>query len=146
MPGSWTKTFHLLWYALFQVLNIEPNIRERWHCYNPSTTTPIFSLNIETFWWIWDSKDSLVIGSWLWLLIIRQGGRSWQPFGEEKNGQKSFRQAGIFYFCDKCVVFARNGKFGNSIQYNMQYVPCHRPLFAQETLFLTQRSTFLPSC
>ena len=81
MPGAWTKIFHLFWCALFQVLNIEPKIRERWHCYNPSTTTPIFSLNIETFWWIWDSKDSLVIGSWLWLMITRQGGRSWQPFG-----------------------------------------------------------------
>ena len=49
-----------------------------------------------------------------------QGGRSWQPFGEGKNGHKSFRQARVCYFREKCVVFVRN-----SIQYNMQYVPCN---------------------
>ena len=42
-----------------------------------------------------------------------QGGRSWQPFGEGKNGQKPFRQACICYFRDKCVVFARSCKFAN---------------------------------
>ena len=72
-----------------------------------------------------------------------QGGRSWQPFGEGKNGHKSFRQARICYFCEKCVVFACNCKFANSIQYNMQYVLCNSALHAQETLFMTQKSTFL---
>ena len=89
-------------------------------------------------WWIWDSKDSMVIRSWLWLIITRQGGRSWQPFREDKNSHKSFRQARICYFRDKCVVFACNCKFANSIQYNIQYVPCNKALFAEETLFLTQ--------
>ena len=51
-----------------------------------------------------------------------QGGRSWQPFGEGKNGRKKICQARIYYFCDKCVVFARNCKFAKLIQYNMQYV------------------------
>ena len=41
-----------------------------------------------------------------------QGGRSWQPFGEGH----------------KCVVFARNCKFANLIQYNMQYIPCYSAL------------------
>ena len=42
-----------------------------------------------------------------------QGGRSWQLFGEGKNGHKSFRQARLCYFRDKCVVFERNRKFAN---------------------------------
>ena len=51
-----------------------------------------------------------------------QGGRSWQPFGEGKNGHTSFRQARFCYFCDKCVVFERICKFTNLNQYNMKYV------------------------
>ena len=39
-----------------------------------------------------------------------QGGRSWQPFGERKNAHKSFRQARIYYFRDKCVVFVHDCK------------------------------------
>ena len=30
----------------------------------------------------------------------------------------------IYYFRDKCFVFARNRKFANLTQYNMQYIPC----------------------
>ena len=48
--------------------------------------------------------------------ISAQGGRSWQPFGEGKNGHANFRQARICYFRDKCVVFARNLKFSNLTQ------------------------------
>ena len=54
---------------------------------------------------------------------FQQGGRSWQPFGEGKNGQKNFRQSSIYFFCDKCIVFARNYKFANLTQYNLQYLP-----------------------
>ena len=54
---------------------------------------------------------------WTW-----QGGRSWQPFGEGKNGHKIFRQAHIYSFRDKCVVFARKRKFANLTQSNMQYI------------------------
>ena len=39
---------------------------------------------------------------------VEQGGRSWQPFLEGKNGHENFRQAHIYYFRDKRVVFARN--------------------------------------
>ena len=39
-------------------------------------------------------------------LTLQQGERSWQPFGEGKNGHKN--QARFYYFCDKCVVFAHN--------------------------------------
>ena len=44
-----------------------------------------------------------------------QGGRSWQPFGGGKSGNKNknFPQARLGYFHDKCVVFARNCKFAN---------------------------------
>ena len=42
-----------------------------------------------------------------------QGGRTWQPFVGGKNGHENFRQARIYNFCDKCVVFARNLKFFN---------------------------------
>ena len=54
--------------------------------------------------------------------IASQGGRSWQPFGEGKNGHENFRQAHIYYFRDKCVTFARICKFAHSNQYNMQYI------------------------
>ena len=43
-----------------------------------------------------------------------QGGRSWQPFVEGKNGPENFRQARIYYFCDRCIVFARNRR-SNSV-------------------------------
>ena len=61
---------------------------------------------------------------------IAQGGRSWQPFGEGKNGHKHFRQACICYFCDNFVMFALNCKFADLIQYNMQYIPCDSALLA----------------
>ena len=50
---------------------------------------------------------------------IAQGGRSWLPFGEGKNCHTNFRQAHIYNFRDKCVVFARNHKFANfnSVKY-----------------------------
>ena len=37
--------------------------------------------------------------------------------------------------------FARNCKFANLIQYDMQYIPCNNALLVQETLLLSQRST-----
>ena len=49
---------------------------------------------------------------------IAQGGRSWLPFGEGKNCHTNFRQAHIYYFRDKCVVFASNCKFAH-----LQYIP-----------------------
>ena len=38
---------------------------------------------------------------------IAQGGRSWQPFGEGKNGHTNFLQERNRYFRDKCVVFQK---------------------------------------
>ena len=54
-------------------------------------------------------------------LMDHQGGRSWQPFVEGKNGHENFRQARIYNFRDICVDFARNCKFANLNQYNVQY-------------------------
>ena len=68
--------------------------------------------------------------------ICSQGGRSWQPSGEGKNGHKKFSQSRISYLRDKCVVFASNCKFANLIQYIMQYIPCNSDHLARETLFL----------
>ena len=48
-----------------------------------------------------------------------QGGRTWQPFVGGKNGHENFRQGRIYNFRDKCVVFARNCKFANLIQYDI---------------------------
>ena len=73
-----------------------------------------------------------------------QGCRSWQSFSEGKNGPKMFRQERIYYFRDKCVVFARNCKFSNWTQYDMQYIPCNSTLHSQETLFLTKENFFYP--
>ena len=74
-----------------------------------------------------------------------QGGRSWQPYGESKNGHKIFRLARIRYLRDKCIAFASNCKVANLIQYNMQYMPCNSDLLAQETRFLTPKSCFFSS-
>ena len=46
-------------------------------------------------------------------MTLYQGGRCWQHFGEGKNDHKNFSQARVYYFCDKCVVFARNCKFAH---------------------------------
>ena len=47
---------------------------------------------------------------------FNQGGRTWQAFGGGKNGHETIRQARIYNFRDKCVVFARNLKFSNLTQ------------------------------
>ena len=49
-------------------------------------------------------------------IASKQGGRTWQAFGGGKNGYETFRQARIYNFRDKCVVFARNLKFSNLTQ------------------------------
>ena len=67
-----------------------------------------------------------------WICIAhQQGDRTWQAFGGGKNGHETFRQARIYNFCDKCIVFARNSKFTILIQYDMQYIPCNNALFAR---------------
>ena len=51
----------------------------------------------------------------------------WQnlaAFVGSKNANENFCQVRIYNFRVKCVVFARNRKFANLIQYNMQYMPC----------------------
>ena len=66
-----------------------------------------------------------------------------------KNGHENFRQSDIYNFCDKFVIIARNRK-ATLTQQNMQYIPCNSALLAQETLFLTQKGTFVaqrsPKC
>ena len=47
---------------------------------------------------------------------LDQGGRTWQPFVGGKNGNESFRQARIYNFRDKCIVFAHNRKFAKLTQ------------------------------
>ena len=49
-------------------------------------------------------------------MMQNQGGRTCQAFGGGKNGLETFRQARIYNFSEKCVVFARNRKF-NSAKY-----------------------------
>ena len=67
-----------------------------------------------------DSNKNIRKGGKLMLGIDKttgsQGGRTWQPFVWGKNGHENFRQARIFNFRDKCVVFARNRKFANLTQ------------------------------
>ena len=50
------------------------------------------------------------------VLCVAQGGRTWQPFVRSKNGSENFRQARIYNFYVKCVVFARNRKFAKLTQ------------------------------
>ena len=66
---------------------------------------------------------------------IAQGSRSWEPFGEGKNGHRNFRQVRIYYFRDKCVVLAHNCKFANQNQYNVKYISCSSALLARKHCF-----------
>ena len=77
-------------------------------------------------------------------VYFKTGWQNLAAFRREKNGNENFCQARIYNFCVKCVVFARNCKFAKLTQWNMQYIPCNSALLAQETLFLTQKGTFLP--
>ena len=56
--------------------------------------------------------------------ILKQGGRGWQPFGESKNGHKTFVRRVFAIFATK----ARNCKDANLIRYNIQYN--RKPFFA----------------
>ena len=73
-----------------------------------------------------------------------QGGRSWQPFGEGKNGHTNFWQTRIYYFATNALFFLRNCKFAYLTQYNMQYIPCKSALLAKEALFLSKKALFMP--
>ena len=107
--------------------------------YNPSTNPPTNTNPIHQLY----QHNTLPSRSFCtFMQTSNQGGRAWQPFVRGKNGHENFRQARIYNFRDKCVVFARNRK--KSTQWNMQYILCNSALLAQETLFLTQKGTFCP--
>ena len=74
----------------------------------------------------------------------KQGSRSWQPFIEGKKGHEKLRKARIYYFCDKCIVFARNCKFAHLTQYNMQYIPCIVHFLHKNRCFWPKKAPFLP--
>ena len=76
--------------------------------------------------------------------MCMQGGRSWHPFGEGKNDHKNVRQACIYFFRDKCVIYARNYKLANLAQNNLQYPLCNNAFLSRETLFLTPKTLLLP--
>ena len=79
-----------------------------------SVQTSFFALSVHFFaqWHTDHAQDNLSVGD-------MQGGRTWQPFVGSKNGNENFRQARIYNFRVKCVVFARNRKFAkiNSVKY-----------------------------
>ena len=54
----------------------------------------------------------------------------------------NFRQARIYYFRDKCVVFASNYKFANLTQYNMQYIPWKSEVLARENTVFDPKKHF----
>ena len=47
---------------------------------------------------LWTAETAYIAFTTYGVCTVNQGGRSWQPFCEDKNGHKSFRQARIFYF------------------------------------------------
>ena len=67
-----------------------------------------------------EKETNLAIGNTCSKLQLKyyldQGGRTWQPFVWSKNGNENFRQARIYKFRVKCVVFARNCKFAKLTQ------------------------------
>ena len=101
------------------------------------TENPRHDQNVES-----NEFDECNDFKWLVVSSELQGGRCWQPFREGKMATKVFVRH--VFVCDKCDVFARNCKISNSNQYNIQYISCKSALLAQETLYLTQKSTFWP--
>ena len=63
-----------------------------------------------------ESVSKEVVCFFVIVLSLFQGGRTWQAFSGDKNGHETFRQARIYNFRDKCIVFARNLKFSNLTQ------------------------------
>ena len=51
----------------------------------------------------------------------------------------------LYYFATNVLFLARNCNFASFTQYNLQYIPCNSALLAQEKLFMSQKSTFLPN-
>ena len=50
------------------------------------------------------------------IMVTMTGWQNLAAFRQGQNGQVNFRQARIYNFRDKCVVFARNRKFANLTQ------------------------------
>ena len=66
-------------------------------------------------------------------LKARTESPGWQKLAASRRGQKwpkNFRQSSIYFFDDKCIVFARNYKFANLTQYNFKYQPCNNAFLA----------------
>ena len=138
---SWTRSLEkcdkILWKSFLQCLGLSFRGLLTLRRYTSLFVLTLFSLSsFQLYFHLWDPflTDTL---------SAAQGGRTWQPFVGSKNGNGNFRQARIYNFCFKCVVFARDRKFAKLTQWNMQYIPCNSALLAQETLFLTQKGTFL---
>ena len=92
------------------------------------------------------SRSSPQLSSMFPLVFLRlwAGKMSEQPFGEGKTGHKSFHQARICYFCEKCVVFACNCKFAKLNQCNMQYITCNREFLPKKRCFDPKSTFFCP--
>ena len=112
-----------------------PGQLNRWPCHSLSQVTFYFNDFRTTM-----TKMRLMTTM---TTVTTQGGRTWQPFVGSKNGNENFRQARIYNFRVKRVVFAHNRKFAKSTQWNMLYIPWNSALLALETLFLTPKGIFL---
>ena len=94
-------------YMILRDMNVPPIVR------NPGTknATNVFNGSEHT---IVQTRE--FTNYWRCVYNLRQGGRTWQPFVGSKNGNANFRQARIYNFRVKCVVFARNRKFAKLTQ------------------------------
>ena len=65
----------------------------------------------------------LFFGNYYWKV---QGGRSWQPFGERRNGHTNFchAQFAIFTTNASSLHMIANLHICKLVQYKMQYIPC----------------------
>ena len=68
------------------------------------------------------------------------GWQNFAAFRREQKWHENFRQARIYNFRVKCVVFARNRKFAKLTQWYMQYIPCNHVIVH----FLPKKHCFWP--
>ena len=73
-----------------------------------------------------------------WLRVAEVG-----SFSANAKMATNFSLGAYLLLSQQTCRFARNCKFGNVIQHNMQYLPCNCVRLAQEKI-LTQKNIFLP--
>ena len=123
------------WFIILKVLSVlslNPEIPERVFSYKGSTQASHQKMTRN-------KNDFLLRHHLLAPYVLQQSKQfqaGWQKLEAFRRGQKSIknvRQVRVYYFRDKCVVFACNCKFTNLFLFGILYPLCTLPILAVET-------------